>query len=165
MEPLALLAFGAGFVPFALVVVIIVVLVAGRREPDPDHQRPAAIYYALVQFVTVFAVLFALSAMAASLFNLGTSDNEYRGGRAFRSRSGVVELHAERGPSGAFFQREVGRSYSNGNANDADWSSAVRAAIIAVVAAGIWFLHERRRPRFEPGTPGRRVQVTFMYAV
>jgi len=180
MKPLALLAFGAGFVPFALLVVVIVVLVAGRREPDPEHQRPPAIYYALVQFVTVFAVLFALAALAASLFQLGTSDNEFHDSRSFRVHRSVTEVRAvppgypapsavpgrtAPEPSGVIFERPVPRVYGNGNDNDAHWSDAVRAAIIALVAAATWLLHERRRPRFEPGTPGRRVQVTFMYAV
>ena len=74
MGPFALLGFGVAIVPLALLLLILVLVLGGRREPDPEHQRPAAIYYALVQFVTVFAVLFALSAMASSLLNLATSD-------------------------------------------------------------------------------------------
>lgn len=169
MQPFALLGFGVTIVPLAFLVLVIVLVVGGRREPDPEQQRPTAIYYALVQFVTVFVVLFALFAMATSLLNLTTSDNgpRLRGYTSFapaptfagpNSRSVIVG--GDGTMNGGAFAR-----YDGSSSRDEDWANAVRALIAVVVAGAIFAFHERRRPRFASGTPGHRVWKTYLYAV
>ena len=168
MEPFALLGFGVTIVPLALLVLIIVLVVGGRREPDPDHQRPVAIYYGLVQFVTVFAVLFALAAMATSLLNLTTSDrpNGVQGFRDFSVGRSIAGYRAPTaiGSDGAVTHSAFAR-YDGASENDQDWANAGRALIVVVVAGAIFLFHERRRPRFPAGTPGHRVWKTYLYAV
>ena len=166
MGPFALLGFGVAIVPLALLLLILVLVLGGRREPDPEHQRPAAIYYALVQFVTVFAVLFALSAMASSLLNLTTSDGD-RGIQGFRSGPNLFGSESRSvtvGPGGRI-DRSVLHAYDGGSENDQDWANAGRALIVVVVAGAVFAFHERRRPRFASGTPGHRVWKTYLYAV
>jgi hypothetical protein len=158
MEPLFFLGFGATIVPLALLVLAIVVVIGGRKEPDPDHQRPPATYYALVQFLTIFVVLFATLAVASSLLNLTTDDD---GGSGVLRRSvtrSYVEL--DQGDGGGYARM---RAY-DGSEDDADWSNAVRGLIVVVVAGGIYLMHERRRPRFPRSSPGRRIWTTYLYA-
>jgi hypothetical protein len=74
VEAFALLGVGAALVPIGIIVLVILAVVGGRNEPDPAHERPAAVYYALVQFIAVFVVLFSAFAVTTSLLNLTTND-------------------------------------------------------------------------------------------
>ena len=76
----ALFGVAAGFIQLGLLIFVIVAVVGGRSEEDPDGVRPASIYYHGAQFVAVFAVLFGAFVTLASLLNL-TLDNgdEYFG--------------------------------------------------------------------------------------
>jgi hypothetical protein len=169
MQPFGFLGFGVTIVPLAVLVLVIVLIVGGRREPDPEQQRPAAIYYALVQFVTVFVVLFALFAMASSLLNLTTSDSassdrifsDFSVGPTFAGPGGRPVIVGGDGTLNGGVLREHGSR----SQHDQDWADAVRAFIVVLVAGAIFAFHERRRPRFPPGTPGHRVWKTYLYAV
>ena len=144
MEALALFGFGAALVPLGLILLIIVAVTGGRHEPDPDAERPAALYYAGVMFITVFIVLFSIFGIASSLLNLTTDDSA--------------------GPSFGF-EDESGQSFSDNAEDDEDWNTAVRALIAGGVAAGLYVFHNQRRRRRSWGAVAARVRRTYTYTV
>jgi divalent metal cation (Fe/Co/Zn/Cd) transporter len=53
--------------------------------------------------------------------------------------------------------------FSVPGSHDADWNAAVHALLAGVVAAGLYFAHDRRRTRRSWTTPGRRIRRTYLY--
>src|SRR5207302_1522420 len=72
----AFIGLGAGIVPLGLIILLIVAVTGGRNEPDPEGERPAALYYAGVMFVALFTLLFAVFTVVASLLNLTVDKND-----------------------------------------------------------------------------------------
>jgi hypothetical protein len=144
VEAFALLGFGAALVPLGLIILLIVAVTGGRNEPDPDAERPAALYYAGVLFITVFIVLFSIFGIASSLLNLTTDSS---GGASFG------------------FDDESGQTFSSNAEDDADWATAVRALIVGGVAAGLYVFHDPRRRRRTAGLVTARVRRTYTYVV
>ena len=150
MSEFAFIGLGAGIIPLGLIILIIVAVTGGRNEPDPDGERPAALYYAGVLFVALFTTLFAVFAVVASLLNLTVDTTAYA--TSGEKVSGFV--------SGS--RTQILR-YSSPEEDDRDYANAVRAAIIAAAAGGLYLYHDRRRQRYGMGSVAARVKRTYLY--
>ena len=163
MGGLAFVGLGAGIVPLGLLLFLIVAIAGGRNEPDPAGERPAALYYAAVLFLTLFTALFAVFGVGASLLKLTTHDHsryaevaQLDQGMTFGPDGGgrMVPLPAQR------YLRE-----DRGGEHDGDWANALRAAVIAGIAIAVYVFHDRRRKSVRLGPGGDRVRRTYLYAV
>ncbi len=156
MDAIAFIGFGAGIIPLGLIILLVVAVSGGRNEPDPDGERPAALYYAAVMFVALFVTLFATFTVVASLINLTTDD----GSVIYSSvGEGFTQFESEE-PS-----PRILRQFSNPGEDDADYANALRAAIIAAVGAGLYVFHDRRRRKCVGGAVAERVKKTYLYVV
>jgi len=161
VEGLALLGFGIGLLPIGFLLLIIVAVTGGRNEPDPDGERPAALYYAGVMYVAVFAVLFAVFTVVASLLNLTTDESGFRSASSYSVTVGDNE-------SGFTTSRPIRPGnvliHTSGE-DDADYAAALRGVTIAIVAAGVYLFHDQRRRQQRVGAVGERVKRTYQYVV
>jgi hypothetical protein len=164
---LAFIGLGAGIVPLGLLILLIVAVTGGRNEADPDAERPAALYYAAVFFVTLFTTLFAVFAVGASLLDATTHDDTYSS-----SQFGFVERGTETvtvngetilQPVPAPSQTRLGASRAG--EHDDEYATALRGLLIGAIAVAVYSFHERRRRDQRVGPVGDRVRRTYLYTV
>lgn len=142
VEPLAILG---------VVVLGIVALSGGRGEPDPNGDRAHALYLALVSYVAMFTLLFAVAAiMSAAGETLVDKAEPY----VDEFGSGTV-VYPGPGVPGGGEQRARG---------------AITGGAVALVAAVVLVAHRRRAGGFVGGegfarSPARRTHVAYLYAV
>src|SRR5688500_6789472 len=92
----SLVGFGL-LMPVLLLGVVVLAVAsagAGRTEPDPDGERPFALYLAAVAFVAIFLCLGAFSAIVASAVAAGLGDDGPSGissGQGLSVRPGQFE--------------------------------------------------------------------------
>jgi hypothetical protein len=143
------------FFPLALLGVIvlgIVSVVAGRREPDPDGSRSYAVYLVSITFIALFVTLFASFGVLSSLLDLATDGGD----------PGIVT------PTPGFEPFPGGAVDLGPDATDRAISGAVGAAIAALAAGGLLYFHALRllelvdRPNFER-SGARRTFVGYLY--
>ena len=84
--------------PSLLVVIALIAIFSGRSEPDPDQERPQAIYLSLVALVTLAVVL----------------------GSVFAVLGGLVGLTDKHSGSGYWSSYSSGCAYSFGSDDDSD---------------------------------------------
>lgn len=169
MDGLAFLGLGAGIVPLALLVLLIVAIAGGRNEPDPGGERPAALYYAAVLFVTLFTAVFAVFGVGASLMKLSTHHDRgdemgYSSRQSVTIRGDGTERMIPIPSEGPFPGQPLLRGSHRGEHDD-DWANALRAGVVAVIAIGVFGFHDQRRRTVRFGPIGDRVRRTFLYAV
>ena len=156
MSGLALLGFAVPLAVFGLLVLVILVL-GGRDEPDPDGLRPRALYLTSVCFLALFATLFALYAVVASLVGLALDDDaqeDFAGGRVGRVE---LELIAQ-------------SDFDDRDSDDRRVSDAVGAGLAAGAGAAVLWFHARRlqalvREHDDGPGPVRRAWRTYLHAV
>jgi hypothetical protein len=150
---------------FVIVIATILVLVAGRREPDTERSRTITRYVDSVALLATFVVLFAGYAIVAQLTRFIVNSNHRFGNSAIDSIVGSTSGQSGRGslsfgPDG--FSRHI--------SNDVIWRGVVQAALVLIAAALILAFHRRHRaaivaaPGFDDSA-GSRVDVAFRYAV
>ena len=145
-----------GVASAVVVIATILVLVAGRKEPDSEHSRTLARYVDSVNLLSVYVVLFATYAIVAQLTRFIVDER-----RRFSSGPDLLDV------AGSSFSE--GAAYIN-RGNDAIWRSAVLAALVLLAAALILWFHRRQRRRmlavdgFE-ATAAWRVDTAYRYAV
>jgi hypothetical protein len=149
---LGLLAFAVPLALFGLLVLLVVGL-TGRDEPDPDGLRPRALYLTSVCFVALFAALFSLFAVVASLVGLALDDED----DDFALAAGPVLAAAT-------------QDFADRDSDDEHVSNAVGAALGAAAAGGVLWFHARRLQELVrehdigPG-PVRRAWRAYLHAV
>lgn len=129
-----------------LVVAVILVLVAGRRDDDSAHTRTQARYLAAICLVSLFVALFAAFGTVRGLTDLIVDkagiESSGRLPREFRDiLDGIPGLGNLPG------------SGSGLSSDDADYRLAVGSALFAAAAAGVFVFHDRRARRLVP--PGQ----------
>jgi hypothetical protein len=125
-----------------LIVAVILVLVAGRREDDVAHTRTEARYLGAICLVAVFVALFATFGTVRGLTDLIVDKHHEGTGRLPKSLrdilGGIPGLNLGGDGSGKL------------TSDDADYRLAVGSALVAVAAAGVFVFHDRRARRLVP---------------
>ncbi|MEY2470260.1 MAG: hypothetical protein QOF21_2958, partial [Actinomycetota bacterium] len=156
-------------IPLLVIGGVLVALFAGRSEPDPDRERPTALYLSIVSFFAVLFLLGASLAVATGLMGLTSDDSggwsSY--GRTtievaptpFDEESGSVTF--EPGPNEKV---SFGRYRAN---HDDDVSTLVTGLIVGLLAAGVFrsFFGKARALGASSSGPGARVLARYCYAV
>lgn len=161
--------------PVGILLLGVLVLASGRGEPDPTQRRGYAVYLAVTNFVTLFAILFASFAIVVPIADYLFTDAE------------DTEQFDEVGmPFGdpEFSDFEVvgppieeidvdGGSDAVDALNEARKNKAIRdvvqAALVALPAVVLYMMHRRRRQEllglsdFEGSAPWR-VDRAYLYA-
>jgi hypothetical protein len=145
----------AAFIGFAIPVAVaaaIVILVAGRREPDPDRHRTEARYLGAVCFLSVFVVLFGAYGVVAQLSSFVIDRDDPRESFTFEDDVSPIPFPGGGRPS-----------------DDALWRGAVQAALLTAAATGVLMFHRGRRRALvaPPGfreTAAARADTTYLYA-
>jgi hypothetical protein len=148
-----------------VVIATILVLVAGRRDPDAERSRTVTRYVDSVALLSTFVVLFAGYAIVAELSRFIVNADHRFGSSAIDSIVGSASGDSSSsgvtfGPNG--FVRHV--------SNDVIWRGVVQAALVLVAAALILAFHRRHRAAIVGGvgfdaSAGARVDLAFRYCV
>lgn len=148
------------FLPSLLVVGALIAIFSGRSEPDPEQERPQAIYLSIVSIVTLAVVLGATFAVLNGLAGLtdkhsnqwiGYSPDEFIGESPFT------------GPERFQVLDDLPHSKAN---HDDDVRMIVQGLIVLAVAGGVRkFHHGALREAASKSTgPGKRVYQRYIYA-
>lgn len=128
----------------------IVILVSGRREPDPDGRRTLARYLGAMSFVALFVALFAAFVSVISLTDL------------------IVDKDRGRTQFEQSFDSSTGFTFTSSRSNnDANYRGAMQAGLVTAVAGGVFVFHRRRRDALNAragfeGSVHQRVDRTAM---
>jgi hypothetical protein len=128
-----------------LVVAVILVLVAGRRDDDSAHTRTQARYLAAICLVSLFVALFAAFGTVRGLTDLIVD-------KASAQSSGSVPREL-RDLIDSIPGLDLSGSGSGLSSDDADYRLAVGSALFAAAALGVFVFHDRRARRLVP--PGQ----------
>jgi hypothetical protein len=148
------------FVPVSLVVAIVAVLFAGKRDEDSESALIRSRYFAAIGLLTVFVSVFAAYTAVQALTDL-LVDHEDR-----------VESTGNRGVDGELSIAEVYEGappYVDELDDDENYRVAVESGVLAITLAVAFALHVRARRSFWPDdettTDGviARVRITAMY--
>jgi hypothetical protein len=136
-----------------VVAATILILVAGRRDPDPDHRRTEARYVGAVCLLSVFVTLFGAYAVVAQLSTF-VIDRGERDELSFDANDDLapIPLPGSGRPS-----------------DDAIWRGTVQAVLLTAAAAGVLAFHRiRRRALRAPADFGEssaaRADTAYLYA-
>jgi hypothetical protein len=163
MSGLAPLAFGGFLLPLGVVILAIVAVAGGRAEPDPDSERPAALYLTAVSFVAVFALLFSVFGLADGLLNLTINHD---------TSSAFGRTQTSFGSSSSGFSSSSGSSSStaplipSSGGHDGDYRTIVESLVVGALAAALFLTHRRWLQVWlatHPSGPGSRVWHTYQY--
>ena len=161
MSGLAPLAFGGFLLPLGVVILAIVAVAGGRAEPDPLHERPAALYLTAVSFLAVFAVLFAVFGLSASVLNLTIDHHGADYSTPVLSGRSQVSI----GSSGVPDIPTVAPLRGAPSQHDGDYRGIVVALIAGLLAAALFLTHDRWLRRYlaeRVDGPGVRVWHTYL---
>lgn len=133
-----LFAFGGFFFPFGFLLLALLFLAAlaltGRRAaPDPTGRRPLAIYLLSVMFITLLITAGAVASVGAAIAREAVSDDPawlVTVGTSFANYEPLIP--------------ESRRYASYGLAGGGVGSELLRAALVGLVAAGIFEFHRRQ---------------------
>ena len=167
MEFFALL----GLIPLVLLglVVLGVLALAGRGEPDPTGGRTYAFYVFAVTFVSLFITLFALIGVVQALVRVPLPDS--RGEFPVPIGTGSAGYGEELIAPAPGFETAPGFAQTQSFDPDREWwRMAVQAALIAVAAGVVLRFHAARARELltEPGveaSPAWRTYQAYVHAV
>ena len=160
MGGLASAVFAAAVLPLGVIVLAIVAVAGGRAEPDPLHERPAALYLTAVSFLAVFALLFAVFGLAQGILNLTVNHNE---SPALFGRSQTTFGSSS---SSSGFSSSTAPLIRTPSEHDGDYRTIVGALVVAFFAAGLFIIHRAWLQKWladRTGGPGSRVWHTYLY--
>ena len=155
--------------PSLLVVIALIAIFSGRSEPDPDQERPQAIYLSLVALVTLAVVLGSVFAVLGGLVGLTDKHSgsgywsSYSSGCAYSFGSGDDSDTPPRLEEGDDCEYHEDRGKAN---HDDDVRAIVYGLIVLAVAGGVRRFHmgALRSLNDRSSGPGRRVYQRYLYA-
>lgn len=148
-----------------LLVAVILVLVAGRRDADPTHTRTQARYLAAIGLVSLFVTLFALFGTVRALTDL-IIDKE--GSEQSIDLPRDLEDIFDSIPGGReLFGLPGGDELAD---DDAAYRLAVQSFLLAVAAGAVFAFHDMRAHRLVPGdriddSATGRVARAYLYGI
>ncbi|HET7869704.1 MAG TPA: hypothetical protein VFM85_05235 [Actinomycetota bacterium] len=165
-----------GLIPLVLLglVVLGVLALAGRGEPDPTGGRTYALYLFAVTFISLFITLFALIGVVQAVVRIPLSD---AGGEVpvaiGSSGAGYGSVGGSEGlttPVPGFETHSAVAQYQSFDPDRDLWRMAVQAALIALAAGIVLRLHTSwaRELLNEPGvegSPAWRTYQAYVHAV
>ena len=144
----------------SLIVAVILVLVAGRRDDDPAQTRTQARYLGTITLVSLFIALFAFFGVARALTDLivdkgDTSEaSGSTGGLPKELRDILEQLPSSGNGSGIPGLGDGGSGGSGGDrigsSDDADYRAAMASGLLGLAALGVFVFHDRRARRLVP---------------
>jgi hypothetical protein len=158
------------FVPAALLVGIIAVLIAGRRDAAGGEDRVGARYVCAISLLTLFVALYAAFGAVSALIDL-VVDHQDRAAaleKLSKQEYGPVPSY---GAGGAVTSLGFDvQSYQYSKNNDANYDAAVATGLAALTAAAVFVYHRRRRmamvgARGFAGSSGAVVNRTYLQGV
>jgi len=156
------------FIPIALVVGVIAILVVGRRDAGSSADRVGARYMGAVSLLTLFVALFAAYAAAQALTDLVVDHRD-------RVEANEKQFESEYpiSANGAVFDNTFTfdfRSFQFSPNNDANYNAAVASGLAALTTGAVFVYHRRRRlnmvgARGFAGSPAAAVNGTYLQSV
>ncbi len=150
-----------------LLVAVILVLVAGRKDDDPAHTRTQARYLAAIGLVALFVTLFAAFGTVRALTDLIVDK-----GKVERSVDlpGNLEDILQDLPNGGGVFDLPGTSADDLPNDDADYRLAVQSLLLAVAAGLVFAFHDQRAHKLVPGdtiddSATGRVARAYLYGI
>lgn len=137
------------FISTAVLVAIIAILFAGRRDDDRTGSRPIARYLAAIGILTLFVTLFATFGAVQSLTDL-VVDHEKR----FDEYTAYYESQDFNFAEGSEVFLPVAYTlydFSSDPTNDSNYSAAVASGLVAFTTGAVFALHARFRRRLMAG--------------
>ena len=147
--------FGFFGLPLVLIVVVVLLVLAGKSEADPRRERPATLY---LSAMTLLGVLGALTATYLVVHGLVELTDTSPTSTTVGVRSDLFE---DRGP-------RFGTSFDETSVNhDDDVSSAIGGLILGVIAAALLWFHVPRLRDLADNShgPGARIYARLLYVV
>jgi len=152
--------FGGGLFALAgiaLVVAIILVLAAGRREDDRAGTRSQTRYLGAITLLSLFIALFAFFGVARALTDLIVEKGDHHGHehggfdpRDLKHIFDQLPAAGQGGPGGVGIDINFEPEHGIGQSDDADYRAAMRSGLLGLAAAGIFLFHLRRARRVVP---------------
>ena len=149
-----------------LLVAVILVLVAGRKDDDPAHTRTQARYLAAIGLVALFVTLFAAFGTVRALTDLIVDKG---GSERSVDLPRQLEDILESLPNGGGIDLPGANADDLPN-DDADYRLAVQSLLLAVAAGLIFAFHDQRAHRLVPGdtiddSATGRVARAYLYGI
>jgi hypothetical protein len=136
----------------ALIVAVILVLVAGRRDDDPAQTRTQARYLGSIMLVSLFVALFAFFGVARALTDLIVDKGDAVTSASDGTANFPKELRdiLEQLPQSGSSQGGVASGDAIGRSDDGDYRAAMQAGLLGVAALAVFVFHDRRGRRLVP---------------
>lgn len=150
------------FLPLLLTVGALIAILSGRSEPDPDQERPQAIYLSIVSIVTLAVVLGATFAVLSGL--VGLTDSRHGEWFGYSPGEEIIGESPFAGPTR--FRVLEGDSFHHKANHDDDVRMIVQGVIVLAVAGGVRKFHHGalQEASNKSSGPGKRVYQRYLYA-
>jgi hypothetical protein len=151
---IGVIALAIVVLPLLAGVLLVILIVSNRADPDPTGRRPAVVYSFAVSFITLFVTLFSTFVIVAELWSLiGTHHTS-------PSTDDVNDLFSDGTIHAPVAQHPYGDSVAR---------AVVLALLLAIVAGFVYLKHVRAGERGTAGVrladPAGRVRSSYVAAV
>lgn len=137
------------------VIVLAILALSGRSEPDTRGERAYVLYLSLVSFIALFTIVFALANLSST---------------ATHSLLDAADECLDPYSPECFGGGNLDSGFDSGSGGEVRMREAIDASAVALVAIGVLVLHRRRTRRLVddpgfPGSAGARTFSAYLYAV
>lgn len=147
--------FFFGGLPFLILAVFLLLVISGKSEPDPLHERPRAIYLAALSYIAALILMSAGFFLVTGLVGFtgdGSSQTISISGGGSSSNGGSFTTYDD---------------YKVTRNHDSDVAGIVGGLIAGAIAVGLLAFNTPKLRDYEqtPETPGARVYARYLYLV